>query len=215
MRLLRIALVAFILLNAGCGGLIYINVETFHELNSSLSPKSYAFLATSDQKISLEYKIYQNLIRKKLEKFGYQEVEPSNADLQISFNYSISSPQEKVGSSPVYGQTGIKSSTTSRPSMYGTYSSTTYTPTYGVVGSQTYTYTTYTRRLGLVLLEGRLVGDSIGKRLYEGTAKSTGPSGSLSTVMPYLVEALFKEFPGESGKAHKVILSQGSIPSSQ
>ena len=117
----------------------------------------------------------------------------------------------------VYGQTGTKSITTSQPSLDGLYSgsSTTYKPTYGVVGSRTYSYSTYTCRLGLVLLKGRLVGDSIGKRLYEGTAKSTGPSGSLSTVMPYLVEALFKEFPGESGKAHKVILSQGSIPSSQ
>ena len=210
MRLLRIALVAFILLNAGCGGLIDINVETFHELNSSLSPKSYAFLATSDQKNSLEYKTYQNLIRKKLEKLGYQEVEPSNADLQISFNYSISSPQEKVGSVPVYGQTGISTSTTRQPSLDGMYSgsSTTYEPTYGVVGSETYTYTTYTSRLGLVLLEG----GSIGKRLYEGTAKSTGPSGSLSTVMPYLVEALFKEFPGKSG-VRQVTLYEDSTSS--
>lgn len=37
MGFLKIALVASLLLNAGCGAAIRINVETFHELNNSPS----------------------------------------------------------------------------------------------------------------------------------------------------------------------------------
>lgn len=185
----------------------------------------------SGQKDSLEYKTYQNLIRKKLKKFGYQEVEPQKADLKISFGYSISGPQERIGSSPVYGQTGIRSSTTtgsvsttgsllgygdlSNYSGHSNYSSrTTYTPSYGVVGSRTYTYNTYTRVFELFIYDGKATEDSEDKRIYEGTAISTGTSSSLPKVIPYLIEALFQGFPGKSGEVRQIKLFEGSASSS-
>jgi hypothetical protein len=43
-----------------------------------------------------------------------------------------------------------------------------------------------------------------GQNLYEGEVKSLGRNSNLHEVMPYLVEAFFTNFPGESGSSERV-----------
>lgn len=44
------------------------------------------------------------------------------------------------------------------------------------------------------------------RRLFEGRAISEGRNNDLGSVMPYLVEALFKDFPGQNGETIEVRL---------
>lgn len=59
--------------------------------------------------------------------------------------------------------------------------------------------TVYTR-----LLRVRMIDKSQGDVVYEARALSEGPTQEISTIMPYLVEAIFREFPGESGSTKVV-----------
>ena len=112
--------------------------------------------------------------------------------------------QQKVGSVPIFGQTGTSSSTTygttSSSGGFGTYSGTTYhTPTFGIVGSSTYSTTVYSRAFQLSIAEPQTAGGNETRVLFEATVSSVGTSSQLSQVMPAMIEALFREFPGESG----------------
>lgn len=83
---------------------------------------------------------------------------------------------------------------------------TTHQPEYGVVGTSTSTYDEYDRyltfrihdRIKLALKETSLV--------YEARVKSTGRKGNSSIVMPTMIEAVFKNFPRESGKTETYML---------
>jgi hypothetical protein len=112
---------------------------------------------------------------------------------------------------PIFGQTGASSATTSGVvNSYGnmaTYSgTTTYRPSYGVVGSGVGTRTEYTRVVQLEILEKEALLNGQVKKVYEGEVVSVGSTGQLSAVMPTLLQALFQNFPGESGQSKTVTL---------
>ncbi|MEI8594023.1 DUF4136 domain-containing protein [Photobacterium sp. Hal280] len=184
-------------------------VTVFHQLDNTLQPKTYVFFPTEDQKNSLEYKTYQNLIKQQLSNYNFTEATSNEIpDVVISFGYGIDNGREKLASVPIYGQTGVSSSTTygtlNNYGQFGTYSgTTTYTPSYGVVGTSTYSKTEYERGMWLFMVDAKSIGSGTEnlKILYEATIKSSGSSSQLSRIMPAMIQALFEEFPGESGKA--------------
>jgi len=49
-----------------------------------------------------------------------------------------------------------------------------------------------------------VITDKMGEIVFEGRAVSQGASSNLPRIMPYLVDALFTGFPGESGKTIRV-----------
>jgi len=195
-----------ILFLSGCAGFVKSDVAVFHQLGEKPAPTKYIFVPLKGQENSLEYKTYKELIRKQLSKYQYKEVDASeNPDVVIAFSYGIDSGTEKLASVPIFGQTGVSSSSTfgtlSTYGNYGTYSgTTTYTPTYGIVGSSTVSITEFSRGLWLYIVEAKSVGTKNLNILYEGSVKSSGSSSQLSRVMPAMVEALFKKFPGKSGE---------------
>ena len=117
---------------------------------------------------------------------------------------------------PVYGQTGVSSSTTyGTVTMYGNYGIysgyTTYRRTYGITGYRAQSYTTYPRELWLHIIEkppSREEKTKV-KVLYEAVVKSEGTSSQLARVMPYMVKAMFIEFPGKSGSTRTEFLTEG------
>ncbi|PPE69957.1 hypothetical protein C1702_08815 [Caldimonas thermodepolymerans] len=203
MRILACVLSAVLL--SGCAGFIRSDVAVFHQLGDSPTPTTYIFVPLKGQENSLEYKTYAALIRQELNKHQYREVtEKEKPDVVIAFDYGIDSGKQKLESIPIFGQTGVSSSTTygtlNTYGNYGSYSgTTTYTPTYGVVGSSTVSRTEYARGLWLYIVDAKSVGTEKLNVLYEGNVKSTGSSSQLSRVMPAMIQALFKSFPGKSG----------------
>ena len=205
-----------VLLLAGC---VRSDVTRFHNLPKSGGGKTIVILPSDPaKKGGIEFRTYAQIVAAYFAKNGYVVLPPSNpnADFAAFFDYSIGAGKTGVGSTPIIGQTGggtTYQSGTITGSTYGggytsysgTYSGYSYTaPTYGVVGSQTYSYTTYGRMVRLDILDAKKSTKDNPVKVFEGTVKSRGSSGQITVVMPAMIEALFKNFPGESGKSAKI-----------
>jgi hypothetical protein len=207
-----LALVLFAISGCATSTKVRSDVSVFHDLEESTNEIVFAFDPTEAQSGSLEYRAYVDLVREHLTELGYVEADAqSDATWLIQMEYTIGDGEEKVGSVPIIGQTGTSSSTTygtiSSSGGVGTYSGTTYhTPTFGVVGSSTYSRTVYSRALQLSIAEPKTAGGNDKRVLFEATVSSVGTSSQLSRVMPAMVEALFTEFPGESGATRTVMV---------
>jgi hypothetical protein len=64
-----------------------------------------------------------------------------------------------------------------------------------------YAYTVYPRQLILNIEQAK-----DGAVVFEGKVKSYGTEDNLNEVMPYLVDAMFQNFPGESGVTRVVTI---------
>lgn len=132
------------------------------------------------------------------------------ADVAVFLYYSISKPTEHqyTRAVPIFGQTGYSGSHTyGTVNTYGggmaSYSGTTsYTPTYGVVGAvqQSGTYVTFTKYISL---EGRDLqsfrATKNDKQLWKTDIFSTGSSGDLRLVFPIMMAAAVEHIGKNTG----------------
>jgi hypothetical protein len=182
--------------------------------------KTFCFAPGDGQVGSLEYKTYSRIIAKKLSAHGWVESD-SGADYLIHFSYAIGDGKNIAGSMPIIGQTGggtgyVSGNVRTTGGRSASYTATTYTPpTFGEVGQINYNYTNYTRTLSLAVADAKKILESKGMDgiIFEANVRSTGRSGSVAEIMPTMIEALFKEFPGKSGKTKRVDLSLRPMPS--
>lgn len=188
---------------SGCTGGVYSNITTFHKLKDMNKKKVtlYTMEKYKDQDNNLEYDNYRSKVESYLKKSNFHY--DSNANIVIKFYYGIDSGSEQIISTPIVAQTGVSSSYTSgRINTYGknsTYSAnTTYTPTYGVVGSSTSSYTSY-RRLFVLEMFDKISN----QKIYESKVISEGSSSQILSVIDEMIESLFIDFPGENGKSRK------------
>lgn len=180
------------------------NVEVFHQLKPS-AVFTYNLMPFKEQEGKLEYATYANKIKEQLDAKGFVEAPSDKADVVVFIEYGIDDGKEVISSYPIWGQTGVASSTTyGNINTYGntgSYSGTTYnTPSYGVVGSGTSSDTVYKRYLKLEMVDNKVyLATKKFKNTYEAKVVSVGSSNSLTRIMPYMIRSLFDEFPGESG----------------
>jgi len=93
---------------------------------------------------------------------------------------------------PVYGSKGS-----------ATYSGSSYTmPSYGVVGFANNSVDMYTRAIALDIVDAQSLKNGNPKKVYEMRAKSTGSCSVIAGVFQEILEATFKNFPGENGKVY-------------
>lgn len=205
------ALIASVLLSAasillnGCALSLQGRSTQFHTLPTNLTGTTFAILPTAEQKGSLEFKAYADLVAAQLGQHGMRRVDGSPVDFGIMLDYKIADAGRRTGSVPVFGQTGGGQSyvsgvvaTPQGPKYVGAnvYQS----PTFGVVGSRSYSEREFDREFRVVVADMKVDPPTV---VYEGRASSTGSTGEFSVVAPYLIEKLLEEFPGESGKSRK------------
>jgi hypothetical protein len=198
-KLKEVALLLFTVLLAGCA--TTPSVRTFRvevdAINNggAVRDKSYYF-APADSAVNpsdLTYLEYAKIIERALLHKGYVRKEkPREAALVIAIAYGIGEPRQNIYSFsvPVYGQTGIASS-------YTIGNATSYTPSYGVTGysSRIGTYTTYRRYVLVMAYDNRakqLSGRDV--QLWKTDITSTGSSGDLRFVFPYMIAAAIPYF---------------------
>lgn len=207
---------------AGCATAplpVETSVSVFHAMPTPVGLR-YAMIPYKEQEGGLEYKAYSKMVSTELIKAGMVETSPSEATVAVFIRYGIDNGREVVSSYPIIGQTGIASSSTygsiNRFGNTATVNATTYnTPTYGVVGSGSRSDTVYRRYLDLEIVEmsSLMAGSKINK-FYEGKARSEGVLNQLPTIMPPMIESIFKEFPGQSGRSRKHTVVLPPEPSS-
>ncbi len=174
------------------------DVTRFHTLPAMPSGQTFAITALDkEQEQSLEYKQYADMINTKLSAMGLKQSTggPSKADFAITLKYSVDGPSPDVRSrtssvSIGYGFGGP------RWGWAGTYD-----PMYD---SYANTQQVYVRRVELNMYKGSTYGTASPERVFEGRALSEGLNGQIVPVMPYILDALFTDFPGASGSTKTV-----------
>ena len=214
-----IYLVILVVLFSGCaiGPTYIVGVDSINDGEKTIDGKKCIVFSGMENtpKEDLQFKEYERYITKTLTNKGYAVTDnPDDAEIEIFLSYGIGDPKTHTFtySVPILGQTGISSAQTFG-SVQGfgnsaTYSgTTTYTPSYGVVGTRTGVReeTTYTRYIRLDAYDLVIYRESKKeKHLWKTDIISTGSSGDLRRVFPIMVAAA-APYVGENTQSMKEI----------
>jgi len=215
MKYLTLLFLTSLLLSCQATPRVAADRTIFHNFNSNNQSRKIfiqGFPEQVDQ--SLEFKNYKRLFENNFLSNGFTIVDDKNSsDLTAFISYGIDGGKTTthVGSMPIYGSTGggttYHSGTLSSGSSFGSYSGTSYAmPKWGVTGSRAYSYnrTIYTRNLVMDIVETNSLTQKKPVKVFEGRITSRGCSSQINEVMPPLVEIMFKNFPGVSGKSENI-----------
>ncbi len=201
-KLLLLCVAALPFALAGCASTIRSEVTAFHQWPADAGGRSFAFSHNAGDAQDLERQNHENLVRLQLLKIGLRDPAPGEtAQLKVRVDYSINARDVRVietvlvdpwFGSPWYG-----------PGYYNPYWG---WPGYGhpfygprwpampVARQQERRFTALDRQLKV-----KIVDAASQKAWYDVTVRSTGEKGNLVEVMPYLVDAAVRDFPGPNG----------------
>jgi len=179
-----LALLGLTLLLAACAAGVTSEVTRFHR-GAPPRGETVAIVPLDEARQgSLEFAAYANMVAEKLNTLGYRVVQPGGApDLLAKMGYSVGAAQTRIEN---WSGTFVH---------YHFYRGRFYPWYYGPYWDEplVYAQTVYPRRLDLVLVGAG------GDVWFEGHVRSVGRQENLNEIMPYLVTAMFHNFPGESG----------------
>ena len=212
-RVLLVLGIGLLGLGGGCATYMGAQVTAFHQVSPErpLTGLSFRIEPLPDQKDSLEFQAYADLIRAALVQRGLAPAAgAATSDLAVTIQYSIDDGKTVTHSYPAYGytQVGPVWGWVPYPAPGGGVHYVwrpTYPFSYGVIGTSYGSSTVYRRGLKVEITDRRTRGAIGGadvprtRRAYEGRVTSEGESAALATVMPAMVKALFHDFPGENG----------------
>ncbi|MES2626485.1 MAG: DUF4136 domain-containing protein [Pseudomonadota bacterium] len=193
LRCIKFALLAtgFGLVLSGCTSTLSSDVVTFHD-GALHEGETIRVVAIDPAKVpSLEFRSYANLVNEELRKIGYTPVTDENsiAQLLAEVDYSVESGESLVN---VNDPTRYARYHFSLGRFYDPF----YLGVYDPWGSDIVSTTpTFVRNLQLNIVTN----DETKTHIFEGRVQSNGIHNQLPEIMPYLVTAMFSNFPGESG----------------
>jgi len=207
-RLLAVIVMVFLL--GACTTYFRSDVTRFHQLTQ---PEGESFIIVAknpERQGSLELKNYSKVVSGYLQQEGYTPASGDQADLIVGIDFGISGPIERnrgtdypfrfYGSFFYYGGRHWYPHPWYDP-YFGPYL---YHPAYNWRYS-TYLYDPYDRTyLVYERVFEMVIKEKDGDVVFEGRAVSIGRGKDLPSVIPYLIEALFVDFPGEDGSTIKV-----------
>ena len=198
---------------AACAAPFNANVQRFSSQLPAPQGQTFAIVA-EDQALSggLEFSQYAGLVASKLQTLGYAPASsPATADLIVRFDYGVDKGREKVRTTgyadpfwqPWYGYGSSRHGYYGRPGYYrpyrpgGAWGYGFYDPWFGNQGYES--YTVYISGISM-----KIDSRADGKRLFEGRAEAASTSNRLQYLVPNLVEAMFTDFPGNSGETVRI-----------
>jgi len=207
-RLGRIKLAAASLLMLGlaaCAAPFNANVSRFQALPA---PAGQSFAVVADDPGmagGIEFGQYARLVEAKLAQQGYvASGDPAKAQLIVRFDYGVDKGRERVrstgfGYDPFWGPwQGYGRFGAFGPYRRGLWGYGFYDPWFDRSGGVE-SYTVYTSGID-VKIERR----ADGQRVFEGKAEAISTSNRLPYLVPNLVEAMFTNFPGNSGETVRI-----------
>jgi hypothetical protein len=212
-RMLMLLAIASLLL-AGCTTpRIRSDVTVFHDWPAQTRGQSFVFERTTAQHNDLEYRSYEDLVRKELLRLGFVEAGPATTpQIKATLSYGISGRDVRVIEPVAVGPYWYP------PPFYYPYPrwrgyyhpSPLYDPFwYGgrYTEYQETNYELFKRYLKIMLANA-----ADGKKLYDVTVTSEGRNGELAVVMPYMVRSAFVEFPARNGESRRIELDMAAVP---
>ena len=198
-RRLMTALVVTIGL-AACASPKYVvsDVTRHHSLPRAPSGETFAIVASEqDQGESLAFNAYASVIEQHLSGLGLRPFsgEQSAPDLVATLKWSVEGPSPDVKSRGTGFGYSLGFGGYRNRFGYG----------YGYpYDNRTSTRQMFVRRVEFTLYDGATYNTENPQRIFEGTAVSTGTNGQIDPVMPYIIQAIFDQFPGASGATRTV-----------
>lgn len=182
-RSFSLVVVVILLLLAGCASKVTSEVTRFHQIGL-LTGQSIKIEANDPElSDSIEFRTYSSQIAQKLSGLGYRVVEEGDSDYTALVSYNVGAGEMKIRSLPdnyvhYHFHVGQRSSF-----YFGRH----------WPEPEVYSYTVYPRQLEIQITDGE------GKSVFEGRVQSIGKESNINQVMEYLIDAMFQNFPGESG----------------
>ncbi|PCI34494.1 MAG: hypothetical protein COB54_01560 [Alphaproteobacteria bacterium] len=173
----------------GCSTSIISDVTRFHTLAPPAAETIEVVALDPTLQNSLEFGQYAEMVGQQLGRVGYRPPDGVPSLLIARIGYGLQ-PSEGGRDSGPRSSVGIGVGSGGRHSSVG-------------VGISLPLGNAEPRQSYIRLLSLEIIRRSDGVRLYEGRVSSRGPE-SLPLTMPYLVNALFQDFPGESGSSSRV-----------
>lgn len=203
----RLAAAAVLLIGlAACASPFRADVSRFQSQLPAPSGQTFAVVA-DDPKMAggIEFGQYADLVTRHMAVQGYSlAAGPETADLLVRLDYGVDNGRERIRSSgfshspyfsPWYGYGGIGYHH-SGPWRYGWHD-----PFFDG-GRNIDSYTVYTSGID-VKIDRR----ADGERLFEGKAEAVSRSNQLQNLVPNLIEAMFTDFPGNSGETVRITVA--------
>lgn len=174
---------------AGCSKTIISDVTRFHNLSAPRAETIEVVSMDPSLQNSLEFGQYARLVGRHLGRVGYSPPKGPSSRLIARVGYGIQSADGVIDGGP-RSSVVIGASGGSHRSSVG-------------VGISFPVGKNQPRQEYIRLLSLEIIRRSDGVKLYEGQVTSRGREG-LPLMMPYLVDALFQDFPGESGTSNRI-----------
>jgi len=200
------------------------------------APQGQTFAVVADDPAlagGLEFSRYADLVAQEMAELGYtRAASPDNATLLVRFDYGVDDGRERVVSRPSFYRDPFFSPWMSyRPMIYRDRSGgrrVAYVPSrswgygfhpgyfgygfggfggFGGYGRDIDSYTVYTSGIALKIDRA-----ATGERLFEGNAQAMSSSNRLQYLVPNLVEAMFTDFPGNSGETVRISIKPEDQP---
>ncbi len=195
---------ALIFLLAACQETLTAEVTRFNTLSSQLQGKSFAILPDKDQADNSQFRLVSRLVAQALQSYGLRVQgqplapgQPLAADLDLVAQIH-------------YGDADSPAAGTDKPDPppYGWPEWYSPPPSVWDDSDQGLETTTplYRRYLAVDIFDAKAWRQGKRHWLFEGRAVSQSAIASIDEVMPYLVRALFKSFPGSNGQTISVTI---------
>jgi len=148
----------------------------------------------------LEFALYADAVAAEMQQLGYaRAASPETADLLVRFDYRVDNGRERV-------RTDFTGSSFNRWGAWGGWGGGFggwgfgfNDPFFG--GPEVRSYTVFTSGVDL-----RIDRAADGQRLFEGKAEAVSTSNRLPKLVPNLVDAIFTDFPGNSGETVRITI---------
>ncbi len=207
-KILAAAAPLALLAATACAPSFQANVSRFQALPVP-EGQTFAIVAADPRNEGgLEFAQYASLVSQRLGAYGYRPAEGGKPDMVVKFDYGVDKGMPKTVSRPSVG--GYYGPGWGGFSPYGRrwgYRSSFYygwDPFWydGFYGREIDTYTVFTSWADM-----QIERTADGKRLFEGKARARSLDDALPKLVPNLVEAMFTNFPGQSGEEVKITVA--------
>lgn len=201
----NVLVLALVLLVSACGPrLVQTDVTRFHQLPPVSQVRSFTILPQQEQRGSLEFQRYADLVAGQLQRHGWSPVPASqNADAVVFLNWGVGQPRTETWTSPSTGiGMGMGMGWGSRSRSYGLGMGFPLGDPFPYREVQAATY--FPKWVSVDILDGQAWRDGNRLVLFEGRAVADSRVREITPVMPHLIQALFTGFPGASGQTIRV-----------
>lgn len=203
-RIVNVALIGVAAIGlSACATPFKADVSRFNAELPAPKGQSFAVVA-EDPKLAggLEFAIYADDVADELKELGFvRAAGPETADMLVRFDYGVDNGRERVRTNGA----GVGAGAFGPWGRFGgfgfrnAYAFGFYDP--WLAGPNVRSYTVYTGEIDV-----KIDNVATGERLFEGRAESASRTNRLQAIVPNLVDALFTDFPGNSGETLRITI---------